>query len=175
MHLRTSTVGVAALCVSFLLIAGCARSTTAKVNSNIVDTRYISVTLRGTITSKAGPVAGAEVEFTSTATDGMARKATTDQNGEFTLEGLRYENYVMRIITADDRELKGVNTFSMVEGESAAVELKISDRLVTEVNMTNQPDGFIIAVEKKPLSWNRFWTELGIFFGVAIGAGAAAL
>lgn len=140
------------------------------------DTRYMSVTLRGRINdpSTGTAMAGAVVRVTATEESGNWVESTTNERGEFVLEGLAFGNYSVEITTAEGEKIRGINSFP-VGKDKVRVTLVISEKGTSSMTLDNQPARLAAVVEDLSPDWKRFWKEFGIFFGVAIGAGAAAL
>jgi hypothetical protein len=141
------------------------------------DTRYQTTTIRGQLTDPVSgqPMAGATIRFQPVEQGLDAVEATTDDTGAFVAEGLGFANYAIKITTAAGEEILGVNALPIVPGEPVAVEMKISDRIVSTTGVENRPQRFAAVVDKKRTRWSRFWKEFAVFFGAAAATGAAVL
>ncbi len=166
-------LAAAAVC---LLVASAATAPPSAREETPEDTRYMTVTLRGKLNDPATsqPMEGALVRFTSTAESGGWVEARTDAKGEFVLEGLTFGDYAVEITTSTGEKIRGINSFP-VGKDKIQVTLKITERVASTTTVQNEPVRFAAVVEVSRTDWKRFWREFGIFFGIAIGAGAAAL
>ena len=164
-----------AAAVILLLLAIAAAAPLPAQEETPEDTRYMTVTLRGKLNDPATgkPMEGAVVRFTSTDESGGWVEARTDAKGEFALEGLTFGNYAVEITTSDGEKIRGINSFP-VGKDRIQVTLKVSERVASTTTVQNEPVRFAAVVEVSQTDWKRFWREFGIFFGIAIGAGAAA-
>ena len=179
MRHRMSVVFVAAMVLMSCACAGRTGvaqgpATASATDAETGDTRYKSVILRGTLSSPSLSLAGARVRCVSLDEDGETVEGVVNENGEFVLDGLRFTNYVVEIVTADGERIQGVNWLPVTE-DTLSVTLKVSDRIVSTTTLENQPTRFAAVVNVEPRKWRKFWMEFAIFFGAAAGLGLAAL
>lgn len=162
--------------VCCLLLAIAAAAPLLAQDETPEDTRYMSVTVRGKLDDPATgrPMEGAVVRFTSTDESGSWVEARTDARGQFALEGLTFGTYAVEITTSAGEKIRGINSFP-VGKDKIQVTLKITEKVASTTTVENEPVRFAAVVEVSQTDWKRFWREFGIFFGIAIGAGAVAL
>ena len=141
------------------------------------DTRYQVTTIVGKLTDPATkkPMAGATLRFQPIEEGIETVEATTDATGAFAAKGLRFANYVIEITTADGEKILGVNQLPIVQGQPVAIEMRISDRIVSKTSLENRPQRFMAVVDREKINWKKFWAEFGIFFGAAATGGVAAM
>jgi len=149
-------------------------ATVSPADAAASDTRYKSIILRGTLSSPGLSLAGARVRCLALDDEGETVEGVANQNGEFVLDGLRFTNYVVEIVTADGERIQGVNWLPVTE-DTLSVTLKVSDRIVSTTTLENEPTRFAAIVNVEPRKWRKFWIEFAIFFGAAAGVGLAAL
>ncbi len=137
--------------------------------------QYATTTLRGRLTEAKGkPVAGAILRFTPVDPQAAVVEATTDVAGAFKLTGLMFTSYTIEIETASGEIIKGLNEVPFGKDEGIELELTMSPRVVSSTNLENEPQRFVVAVDKKKGKWKRFWKQFGIYLGVTAAVGAAA-
>ncbi len=142
------------------------------------DTRYVRVTLRGRLTAAEGgaPLVGAIIRFTATEGGEPAEVvAKTDDKGAFALEDLGYASYTIEITTREGESIRGINDVQ-ISGDVVEVILRISE-VPSGMEVRSEPgrERMVVAITVKRPKWKRFWREFAVFFGIAAGAGAAAL
>lgn len=141
------------------------------------DLRYVTTTIRGQLTDPATgrPLSSATLRFEPLDPDGVPAEAVTNLRGEFTVQGLTFGEYAIKIETEDGERIWGINTLPVTPGEPVEVILKISNKIDSTTSVENQPDRFAAVVEKRQVRWKRFWREFAAFWGAAAAVGAAAL
>lgn len=139
------------------------------------DTRYQVVILHGKLTDPTSglPMVGAVVRFVNSENSDQWVEAVTNETGEFVLEGLTFGKYTVEITTREGQSIRGVNHVP-VGKDTVRIGFKISEKVDSTTTVENQPEQIVAAVSIREPDWRRFWKEFAIFFGAALGAGAAA-
>jgi hypothetical protein len=137
--------------------------------------RYVTTTIHGVLSSpKTGaPMAGATLQFTPVEENLPAVEATTNANGEFAAEGLGFGMYVVNIRTAEGEMIRGVNALPIHADKPIEIEFTLSERIVSETMVANQPQRFVAMVDVKPIASKRFWKEFLLYLAIAGGSAAA--
>ena len=164
--------GVRIVCLS-LVVLGLAVAAAPAAE----DLRYVTTTIHGQLTDPATgrPLEDAIIRFEPLDPDAMPAEAMTNLRGEFTVEGLTFGQYAIKIETAEGERIWGVNTLPVVPGEPVEIILKISNKVDSTTSVENQPERFAAVVEKREVRWKRFWREFAAFWGAAALVGLAAL
>jgi len=131
--------------------------------------RYVSYTVSGKLMAEktGAPVAGATIEFVSTAARGGTKTALTDDQGEFVVRGLDDGLHAVAIRTADGQEIKGLYAEKVPGSDTVEIFFRPSKggRAETSIDI-GQFEGKV----KGATSWGRFWREFWIYFGAVIVA-----
>jgi hypothetical protein len=137
--------------------------------------QYVTTTIRGTLANPASgePIAGARVRFTPTTQGLPTVEAETNSGGRFVAEGLGYGMYAVVIQTVEGETIRGVNQLPIRSNEIAEVEFTVSDRIRSSTSLFNQPERFLVVVDKEKRGMKRFWREFGVFLALAAGSAAA--
>jgi len=141
------------------------------------DLRYVTTTIRGQLTDPATgrPLSDAIIRFEPLDQDGRPAESTTNLRGEFTVEGLTFGQYAIKIETAEGERIWGINSLPVVPGEPVEIILRISNKVDSTTSMENRPERFAAVVEKRQVRWKRFWREFAAFWGAAAAVGLAVL
>jgi len=144
-------------------------------SASAVEKQYVTTTIRGTLAnpSNSEPIVGARVSFTPTTPDLPRVEAVTDSRGQFVAEGLGFGMYAVVIQTVEGETIRGINQLPVRYEEVAEVELTLSDRIRSSTSLHNQPERFLVVVDKEKRGMKRFWREFGIYLALAAGSGAA--
>jgi hypothetical protein len=164
--------GLRIACLAFLLL-GLAATAVAAAE----DLRYVTTTIRGQLTDPATgrPLSGATIRFEPLDPDSMPAEAITNIRGEFSVTGLTFGQYAVKIETEEGERIWGINALPVTAGEPVEIILKISNKVDSTTSVENQPDRFAAVVEKRQVGWKRFWREFVAFWGAAAAVGAAVL
>lgn len=164
--------GVRIACLAFVVLGLAVAAAPAAE-----DLRYVTTTIRGQLTDPVTgrPLADSIIRFEPLDPDGMPAESITNLRGEFTVEGLTFGQYAIKIETAEGEQIWGINSLPVVAGEPVEIILKISDKVDSTTSVENQPERFAAVVEKKKVRWKRFWKEFAAFWGAAAVVGLAAL
>jgi hypothetical protein len=144
--------------------------------ADAAEKQYVTTTIHGTLAnpSSGEPIVGATVRFTPTTPDLPTVEAVTDSRGQFVAEGLGFGMYAVVIQTVDGETIRGINQLPIRYEEVAEVEFTLSDRIRSSTSLYNQPERFLVVVDKQKRGMKRFWREFGIFLALAAGSGAGA-
>lgn len=137
--------------------------------------QYVTTTIRGTLANPASgePIFGARVRFTPTTPDLPTVEAVTDAGGQFVAEGLGFGMYAVVIQTAEGETIRGVNQLPIRSDEVVEVEFRLSDRIRSSTSLFNEPQRFLVVVDKEKRGMKRFWRQFGVFLALVVASGAA--
>ena len=156
------------------ILLGCALCMVLPLAFAADEDRYISYTVSGKLVeAKSGaPLAGATIEFVSTAARGGSKTALTDDQGEFVVRGLGDGLHAVAVRTADGQEIRGLYAKKVPGSDTVEIFFrpKKGGRAETSIDI-GQFEGNV----KGATQWGRFWRQFWIYFGAVVVAAVLLL
>ena len=154
--------GLLTLAVGLVLAAG---ASTPCAGGEARDYAYLFLQGKITAGKDAGPVNGARVRLLA---DSRYYEATTDRRGVFVFEHLPVKKFQLEVITPDGRVIRQIEQVDMQDPARSRLRIQLGKESRT-TPMIDVADGEMqVEIPAKKPRWKRFWTQLGIFIGVAV-------